>query len=254
MSFVQVSRSEGVGTISLTRGKLNPLNEPLVEELHQCLRDLEEDPKVRAVIVTAQGKFFSFGFDIVEFLTYPREPFIRYLKTFTDLYTYLFLFPKPVVAALNGHAIAAGCTLVMACDYRIMATGKAKIAMNEITLGLSVFAGSIEMLKFCVGPRKAECILAGGAMYSARQASKLGLIDQVSPVEQLAEEARTRAKEFAKRDPLAFRSIKALLRRPIAEEMMRREKESILEFARMWHGDAARKSLGKLTVVRPARG
>ena len=68
MSFVQVSRSEGVGTISLTRGKLNPLNETLVDELHQCLRDLEEDPKVRAVIVTAQGKFFSFGKEsILEF-------------------------------------------------------------------------------------------------------------------------------------------------------------------------------------------
>jgi enoyl-CoA hydratase/carnithine racemase len=254
VSFIQVSRSEGIGTISLTRGKLNPLNEPLVEELHQCLRELDQDPKVRAVIVTAQGKFFSFGFDIVEFLTYPREPFIRYLTRFTELYTYLFLFPKPVVGALNGHAIAAGCTLVMACDYRIMAAGKAKIALNEITLGLSVFAGSMEMLKFCVGPRKAECILAAGSMYSARQASKLGLIDQVSPVEQLAEEARTRAKEFAMRDPLAFRSIKALLRRPVAEEMMRREKGSILEFARMWHGDTARKSLGKLTVVRPARG
>ncbi|HVO84076.1 MAG TPA: enoyl-CoA hydratase/isomerase family protein [Syntrophobacteria bacterium] len=254
MSLVQVSRSEGIGTVSLTRGKLNPLNEPLVEELDQCLRELEEDPKVRAVIVTAQGKFFSFGFDIVEFLTYPREPFIRYLMRFTDLYTYLFLFPKPVLAALNGHAIAAGCTLVMACDYRIMAAGKAKIAFNEITLGLPIFAGSIEMLKFCVGPRKAESILTEGAMYSARQAKELGLIDQVSPVEQLGEEARTRAKDFAKRDPLAFRSIKALLRKPTAEEMTRREKDSILEFARMWHGEAARKSLGKLTVVRPARG
>ena len=129
-----------------------------------------------------------------------------------------------------------------------------------ITLALLIlllaifFAGSIEMLKFCVGPRKAECILAAGSMYSAKQAIKLGLIDQVAPVEQLAEEARTRAKEFAKIDPLAFRSIKALLRRPIAEEMMRREKDSILEFVRMWHGEAARKGLGKLTVVKPARG
>jgi enoyl-CoA hydratase/carnithine racemase len=141
----------------------------------------------------------------------------------------------------------------MACDYRIMAAGKAKIALNEITLGLPVFAGSIEMLKFCVGPRKAESILAEGAMYSARQAKELGLIDQVAPVEQLGEEARTRAKEFAKKDPLAFRSIKALLRQPTAEEMTRREKESILQFARMWHGDTARRSLGKLTVVSPAR-
>jgi 3,2-trans-enoyl-CoA isomerase len=211
VSFVKVSRSEGVGTISLTRGKLNPLNEPLVRELDQSVRELEEDPKVRSVIVTAQGNFFSFGFDIVEFLTYPREPFIRYLTRFTDLYTYLFLFPKPVVAALNGHAIAAGCTLVMACDCRIMVAGRAKIALNEIALGLSVFAGSIEMLKFCVGPREAESILAEGALYSARKAKELGLIDQVSPVEQLGEEARTRAKDFAKRDPLAFRSIKALL-------------------------------------------
>lgn len=119
---------------------------------------MEADHNLKAVILTGTGRLFSFGFDIPEFLSFSKEAFSDYLTGFTDLYTYLFSYPKPVVAALNGHTIAGGCMLALACDHRVMAAGKGKISLNEIAFGASVFAGYTEMLRFWVGSATATDI------------------------------------------------------------------------------------------------
>jgi Delta3-Delta2-enoyl-CoA isomerase len=167
------------------------------------LRSLAADSDTRAVILTGDGSFFSFGFDIPEFLGYSRESFAKFLQGFTGLYSYLFTYPKPVVAALNGHAIAGGCMLALACDYRIMVSGKAKISLNEISFGSSVFAGSVAMLQLLVGGKNAQAILYDAMMYSAETAAQLGMIDEVSSTESLMKDARELAQRMAGKDPAA---------------------------------------------------
>jgi enoyl-CoA hydratase/carnithine racemase len=248
MSFVEVSREDGVATVTLSRGKVNALNEAVVAQLGSCFRDLEADAGVRAVILTGAGKFFSFGFDIPEFLSYAKSDFERYLRSFTEVCTYLFTFPKPIVAAVNGHAIAGGCMLATACDYRIMVTGKARMALNEITFGASVFPGSVAVLRCCVGHRNAERILLSGAMYSAEEAWQLGLVDQCCSADGLADAALSAAREFAQKDSRAFRSLKGLLRGPIAEEIRRREGESIREFVDIWYSEETWKKLQEIEI------
>lgn len=248
MAFTEVSMQEGIARVMLKRGKVNALNEAVIGELGERFRELETDAAVRAVILTGAGKFFSFGFDIPEFLGYAKSDFARYLHSFTGLYAYLFTFPKPVVAAVNGHAIAGGCMLATACDYRIMATGKARIALNEITFGASVFAGSVAMLRCCVGQRNAERILYSGTLYSAEEAWQLGLVDQCCPAEGLSGAALQVAQEFAGKDSRAFQSLKGLLRGPVAEEMRRREDESIREFIDIWYSDETRKKLQEIKL------
>jgi len=237
-----------IATITLARGKVNALNEPLVEELHVTLKDLEDDRTVRSIVLTGRGNFFSFGFDIPEFLSYDKASFARYLKKFTSLYTDLFIFPKPVVAALNGHAIAGGCMLAIACDYRLMVSGKAKISLNEISFASSVPAGSVEMLTYATGERNAGAVLLGGAMYAAEDALRLGLIDRVTDPEHLNEEARGTAGDFAEMDPVAFKSLKGLLRRPVAEKMVQREEASIREFVEIWYSESTRNRLKDIKI------
>lgn len=248
MNFVSVSVKEGIATVTLNRGKVNALNEPLIEQLHGCFADIEMDLDVRSVILTGQGKFFSFGFDIPEFMSYPKESFTRYLTKFTDLYTSLFLFSKPIVAALNGHTVAGGCMLALTCDARIMVSEKAKISLNEINFGSSVFAGSVEMLKFCVGHKNAATILYSGAMFLAEEAIRLGLIDRISSPEDLVGDARKAARDLADKDGAAFKSLKGLLRKPVAEEMIKREKDSIREFVDIWYSEKTRRNLEEIKI------
>jgi enoyl-CoA hydratase/carnithine racemase len=248
MSLVLATKEKGIATVTLQRGKVNALNEPMVEEIFDSFGNLETDTEVKSIIFTGSGKFFSFGFDVPEFMKYSKKDFISFMEKFTNLYTYLFQFPKPIVAALNGHTIAGGCMLATACDFRIMATGKGKISLNEITFGAPVFAGSAEMLRFCVGSRNAQSILYSGAMYSAEEAFGLGLVDQVSSEDALLDDAVKVAQELAEKDSSAFTIIKKLLRKAVAEEMVKHEKDYILEFADIWYSENTWEKLKKIKI------
>ena len=248
MSFIEISQHGNIATVTLERGKVNALNEPMVEEVTATFQSLEKDAAVKSLILTAKGKFFSFGFDVPEFLGYPKKDFVKYLEKFADLYTYVFQFPKPVVAALNGHTIAGGCMLATACDYRLMVSEKAKISLNEITFGSSVFAGTVEMLKFCVGTKNAQSILYTGVMYSAEEAFHMGLVDQVTTKDKLVEAATKVAQELAKINPSAFRSIKTLLRKPVVEEMLKGDKDSLVEMADIWYSETTWDKLKEIKI------
>lgn len=248
MEFLRLTKDEGIARVSLSRGKVNAINEKVVDELSDCFKQLADDPTVKAIIFTGEGKFFTFGFDIPEFLGYPKDDFIRYLTKFTDLYTYLFLYPKPVIAALNGHTVAGGCMLAISCDYRIMVPEKARIALNEINFGSSLFAGSVEIMKLLIGQRKAETAVYSGAMYSPEEALELGLIDRIVSPDELETEARAIAEEYAGKDSAAFKSIKLLLRKTLADDFVRREKDSILEFVDIWYSENTWKQLQDKTI------
>ena len=248
MDFIAVEKRDGIATITLARGNVNALNNQVVDEIRETLKSLETDPETNAVILTGRGKFFSFGFDIPEFLSFTREEFSDYLVNFTSLNAYLFLYPKPVVAALNGHTIAGGCMVALACDRRVMADGKGKISLNEIALGSSVMAGSTEMLRFWCGSANATQILYSGEMYSAEAALGLGLVQEVAVEADLISRARNVAADLASKHPAAFASIKSLLRKPMADDFMRRERTAIKEFVDIWYSEATWTNLRNVKI------
>jgi Delta3-Delta2-enoyl-CoA isomerase len=248
MGFVLTSMHGDVAKVVLNRGKVNPINEPFTEELMRRFEELALDPSVKAVVLTGREKFFSFGLDIPEFLGYTKESFIRFVSKFADLYTYVFLFPKPVIAALNGHTVAGGCMLATACDYRIMVSGKSRISLNEINFGSSLFPGSAEMLRYCTGSRNAELVAYTGAMFSAEEAKQLTLVDEVVPEEALDEHAIKTAKEFARRYGPAFESIKKLLRHDTGEEMKKKDAHYRDEMVDIWYSEQTWKQLQNIKI------
>jgi len=248
MGFIKTQNNNGIVNLELYRGKVNALNCQVVEELHNALISLENASDAKAIILTGQGKFFSFGFDIPEFLSYSKQKFTDYLIKFTNLYTYMFLYPKPIVAAINGHAIAGGCMIALACDRRIMVSGNAKISLNEISFGSTVLAGSTEMLRFCVGSKNATEILYTGAMYTAEEAKSLALIEKITSENNLIKEATEIAIEMGEKSTSAFADIKLLLRGSVREKMLLYEKESIDRFVEIWYSDSIREMLKNIKI------
>ena len=247
MSFVEVQLHGGIATVVLERGKVNALNPVVVEELSATFSALQSDAAASAVVLTGRGKFFSFGFDIPEFLSYTRDEFTTFLTRFTTLYRNLFIYPKPLVAALNGHAIAGGCMIALACDRAIIAQGSAKVSLNEIAFGSSVFAGSTEMLQFRTGSRASDVVYSG-AMHSPEEAQKIGLVAEVVAPEALSDRAREIAGELASRRPAAFATIKSLLRKPVADAMAVREAASIDAFVEIWYSEPTWTNLRSITI------
>lgn len=248
MSSVAVAHSNNIATVQFARGKVNAFDEDLTAELLHTFNELETNDDTGAIVLTGQGKFFSFGFDIPHFIDHSPDQFRKFLKAFTDLCYYLFLFPKPIVAALNGHTVAGGCVLALVADYRVMIEGKSKVALNEISLGASIFARSVEMLKFHVGGKAAAEILYTGDMYSVAQAHSLGLVDQVCAPEELDSAACARAAVYASKEPGAFAHTKHLLRSRVVEGMESAEAESIDRFIELWYSDSTQEIIRKVEI------
>jgi len=248
MEYVQLSVDDGIAAVALNRPKVNAIDEQVVSELRDVFRELALDKHVRAVILTGRGSFFSFGFDIPGFMDYPREEFHRFIMSFSDLVQRIFVFPKPVIAALNGHAVAGGCVLAIACDRRIMVTGKAKIALNELTLGASVFTSIAEILKYTVGPRTAQLLLYTGKMNSAEEALAMGLVDRVVSAEDLNDAALGAANELAGWDVFAFGSVKRLLRKEALDRIENHERGSVSDFVDIWYSENTWEKLKKIEI------
>lgn len=248
MRFVNLSVEDRIALVAISRPKVNALNESVIDELFQCFNKLALDDEVKAIVLSGEGSFFSFGLDIPEFYTYSKEEFLEIMLMFSNLLKTLFLFPKPVVCAMNGHAIAGGCMLAMTCDYRLMASEKAKISLNELTFGSTLFSTGVETLRFLVGDNKASQILYSGSMFSPEDAFKLGLIDEVVSKENLRDSALKIAKDFSGRDSRAFQSIKFLLRKQTANEIEKSDRNSITEFVDIWYSDNARNNLKNIKI------
>ncbi len=248
MSTTQTSTNDGIATLILARDKVNAINETLIDDINNELDNLEADTNIDAIILTGREKFFSFGFDVPELLSLSEEGLRRFLTKHTALLLRLFTFSKPVIAAVNGHATAGGCMLMMACDFRVAAEGRAKIGLNEIDLGVSVFGGSAEMLRYWVGNRNAETILNEGKLYSVVQAANLGMIDAIVQPDRLMSAATDKAKEFGGKPKAAYRAIKRLMRGRLAASIAQGEQAALDAFIETWHTDEARKILLTLKI------
>jgi len=248
MSLIDVKIGEKIATITLNRPKVNALNEPLIDELRAAFDNIEKDDDISAVILTGKGSFFSFGFDVPGFMSYPKDSFERYVLRYSELIKNIFMFPKPVIAALNGHAIAGGCVLTLACDFRIMVTGKAKISLNEMTFGSTLFSCVIETLRYAVGSKKSEHIIYSGKMFSAEEALSLGLVDKSASEEDFISIVEETAQDYSRRDMSAFNSIKKLLKLETLKKIEEEEKNTVSQFVDIWYSESMRENLQKIEI------
>lgn len=248
MKFLDISIESGTATVTIDRPKVNALNVELVEELGECFSGLARDSGVNAVILTGQGSFFSFGFDVPGFMAYKKKSFQKYVMNFSKLTRKIFMFPKPVIAGLNGHAVAGGCILALSCDWRVMVKGKPEISLNELTFGSTVFTSVVEFLRFAVGSNNAQSVLYSGKMYAAEEALSLGLVDEAVTESGFSGALNRIALDYGGRDSAVFKSAKIMLRSPTIKRVKKDEKSTITEFVDIWYSKSTRKNLAKIEI------
>jgi enoyl-CoA hydratase/carnithine racemase len=204
--MIERSEDDGIITLRLAHGKVSALDLPLGEELR---RQLAASRDARAVILTGTGSSFSAGVDLFRMVDSGADYIERFWPLLTGLLTDLFEFPRPVVAAANGHAIAGGCLMVAACDYRLMSGGK--IGVPELLVGVPFPAVAIELLRFACG-RDAQSLIYSGKTVTPDDARLAGIIDEVATSDFLHVRAEIVARELAAIDPRNFAITKRQLR------------------------------------------
>ncbi len=172
-------------------------------------------------MVTGQGKIFSAGVDLKRLSEGGADYVRKFLPALHKLYDAVFYHPKPVVAAINGHAIAGGCVLACCADRRIMARESGRIGVTELLVGVPFPALAFEIVRFAVPPRYLPEFTLSGATYATDVALQRGWIDEVAEPDDLIEDAIAVAQELALLSPAAFAQTKTQIRQPVTERLER---------------------------------
>jgi enoyl-CoA hydratase len=243
MPIPVTAASDGVFVLELTLPRGNAINNRFIEQMHEALDRAHAD-EVRALVLTGTGRTFSGGLDLVEIYEYDRIDLARFVDAFDDLFTRMLAFPKPVVAAITGHAIAGGCILAMTADVRIMAPGPSSIGLTEAAIGLPFPAGALEIARFAVPPWAWTEWLLEGRRFSPEEARRDGVVHVLSGEGGALGEAVSRATRLAAPKAAAVQAIKTALREPVLARIAALKVESRARFVDAWFSPETRARIG----------
>jgi len=202
-STVIVEQENHVGTITLNRPEqFNTFSSEMAIELNQALIQLDNETKVRVVVVKGAGKAFSTGIDVSEFFGKSLKEYRAWVGLMEQMGNVIAYMKKPVIASAHGYAVANGAGLIAACDLAIVAEGT-KIGATAINVGLFCMGPAVPLSRSLGRKRCLEMLLTGD-MIDARDAEQWGLVNKVVPVDQLEEETMALANKLAEKSPLAL--------------------------------------------------
>jgi len=209
---IRVEKSEFVGTIIIDRQDVrNALNKTTVDELQIAVRELEEDPKLRIIIITGAGeKAFVAGADIKEL--HERTMLEALVPGMQKVYREIEQSSKVTIAVINGHALGGGCELALACDLRVVAN-HAKIGLPELNLAIIPGAGGTQRLMRIVGKGRALEMILTGKIIDGQEAERIGLVTQSVESNDLKNVTNQLVESILSKGPLALKLAKMVVNR-----------------------------------------
>ncbi len=239
--MIRDEERNGVRLLRMELGSGNALGPRVVEAISAAL-----DAEQRPTVLTGEGGIFSAGLNLIELAAFSRDEMADFVEEFSILLTRALTTRYPLVAAVNGHAVAGGCVLAMACDRRIGTRGDFKIGMNEMAIGLTLPAVVTEILRDKLASEQARTVILGGALYDPEEAQRAGLLDAVADS---ADEAIDRACEVAcdlGKSPAEFAAMKGSLTAPIMERFQQTRTALDRRFIDSWFAPPATKLREKM--------
>lgn len=218
--MMEIEERGDITLLRMARGKGNALNLELVHALMESLDQLERS-SARAGILTGQGKVFGAGVDLAALIDGGPDYIRQFVPLMLRVFERLATFPKPMVGAVNGHAVAGGAILMLACDQRLLARGTAQIGLSEIRVGVVFPAWPLEIVRFATPPEHFPTVICTGRTWAPEDALARGLVDELVEPEKLIERSFEVATEMAGFPPEVFTATKLAVRRPMIEAAQR---------------------------------
>lgn len=244
-SLILTETHNGYSIIRLNNPPVNILSTKLFETLDATIAKLESEKSCRGMILASSTpRIFSAGLDLSElYQPHPTKVKIFYQSLYR-LFTRLYTTRLACVAAIEGHSPAGGCILAMCCDYRIMATGKAKIGLNETQLGFIVPKWVRNIFINTVGHRQAERLLGLGLQLDAMKAKAVGMVDEACEVDEVLPRSKAAIENWLAIPDHTRVGTKRLMRQDTADCIEETKKEDLETFLDMAQTDKVQKALG----------
>ncbi|MCG8470078.1 MAG: enoyl-CoA hydratase/isomerase family protein [Gemmatimonadetes bacterium] len=202
-----------VASIRMCHEPANVLATDFSDALWAALTEARDDDSVRAVVLTGTGSAFSAGVDLFRVVEEGADYVEQLLASLDTLFAGLWTYPKPLIAAVNGHAIAGGGVMACACDYRIGVEGSAKIGLPELLVGVPFPAVALRVVRNAIPVRYQREVILLGRTYGVEDAAERGFIDEVVEPDALLPRAKEVAGELATIPPDTYAFSKRQLTR-----------------------------------------
>ena len=228
--MIELTEHDGVAVLRMADGKANTMS---IEFCATLTARFAEAAAARAVVVTGSGRIFSAGVDLLRLLD-GGAPYIgKFLPALSTMFATVFSHPKPVVAAINGHAIAGGCVLACAADRRLMAREAGRIGVTELLVGVPFPPIAMEIMRHATAPQYFEEALVSGETYAPVEAMGRGFVHAIVDPNTLIEDAVAAAKTLVALSPAAFALTKRQTR-AAARERVERAAVDAAAVAQIW--------------------
>ena len=214
--MIERKDADGIRVLRLAHGKVSAMDIELGEALIKEMKDAM-DSSVKAVIVTGSGSSFSAGVDLFRVIKDGPEYGRRFLPVLDEFLRAALTLPKPLIAAINGHAIAGGCILAAACDRRIMTEGTGRIGIPELAVGVPFPALPLQIMSARVADGPLRDLVFTGRTVQIDEARAMGLIDEKCPAGMLLDRAHEVAQKMLSIPAGAFALTKEAFYTPILE-------------------------------------
>src|SRR6185436_9723368 len=224
--MIERTDADGIVTLRLAHGKVSAIDLELMETLARAIAEIDAGEDARAVILTGTGSSFSAGLDLFRVVNGGRDYVEKLYPAMARMFIDLFTLRRPVVAAINGHAIAGGCILAAICDVRLMASGKGRIGVPELLVGVPFPPAILELLRFAFPATTLQSLAYTGRTVLADEALALRVVDEVVEPDALLTRANEVARQLAALPPRAF----AMAKRQLRDVAVRRVRRYSAEF------------------------
>jgi enoyl-CoA hydratase len=239
-----IARVDGVHVVTMTSNKVNAMNDDFFSDLQAAIAELQS-AEALPVVLTGQGRCFCAGLDLRQLYELDRVTLARFVDRLDETVLAWFSLPRPTVAALNGHAIAGGCVLALACDVRVIVDRGTTIGMNEVQVGVPFPAVALAVTRHALSPSHAREILLMGALYAPEDGRARGLVDELVPAAALMTRATELARSIAPNSLEAYATVKAHLLRPTVAALEETQDEVNRQFLDVWFSEGGRRRLAE---------
>ena len=225
---------DGVAVVTISRPEaLNALNTRFFNEMDDYVNIIKNDPSIKALVITGEGKAFVAGADIAEMVDKTSEEGSAFSVLGQHTFSSFGELGIPVIAAINGFALGGGLELAMGCDFRI-ASSKAKFGQPEVSLGLIPGYAGTQRLSRLVGLGDALYLLMSADMIGAEDALRIGLVQKVVEPEELMDAVMKLAKTITSKGPLAIKKVKHVVRHGLEKSLKEGEELEAKEFGSLF--------------------
>lgn len=239
---MRLEQADELAILHMEAGRANAIDHDFLDGLERLMDELAASG-ARAGVLTGYGRYFSAGLALPELIALERDEMREFMTRFSDVMERVFAHPGPLVAAINGWAIAGGCVLALQCDFRVMSGGPTLIGLNEAVLGVGLPPVAVESLRSVVSPAERLVVAQRGAKMAPKQAQVIGLVDDVVLDDQVLARAMHHARLLGAIPAEASAQIKEALRQPALERMRDDRAAKIERWLDTWFSPETRRLL-----------